>query len=158
MDGLVSVLSARRDTSSVENDELNRGTLQLEMFEAHARHTTSALEAIRKTMQMMDEARSVEDREVFKLVLDKLKANLDCGARMQSRSTVQNSVKNYTRKALDVTIEAGKAFETNLKTAEMAGVPGKEAASHPHPSKAKAFSFAASLLEELCLQKRRQSV
>ncbi|KAI0556936.1 hypothetical protein FGB62_372g07 [Gracilaria domingensis] len=72
--------------------------------------------------------------------------------------TVQESLKNCTRKALDVIIEAGKAFERNLNTAEMAGVPGKEAASRPHPSKAKAFSLAALLVEELCWQKRRQSM
>ncbi|KAI0557741.1 hypothetical protein FGB62_267g016 [Gracilaria domingensis] len=70
--------------------------------------------------------------------------------------TVQGSVKNCT--ALDVSIEAGKAFERNLNTAEMAGVSGKEAASRPHPSQAKAFSLAALLVEELCSQKRRQSM
>ncbi|KAI0557104.1 hypothetical protein FGB62_342g04 [Gracilaria domingensis] len=72
--------------------------------------------------------------------------------------TVQDSVKNCTRKALDVNIEAGKAFERNLNIAEMAGVPGKEAASRPHPSKAKAFSLAALRVEELCSQNRRQSM
>ncbi|PXF40058.1 hypothetical protein BWQ96_10227 [Gracilariopsis chorda] len=54
------------------------------MFDAQAMHTTSAMEALTRTMKMLESAKTDEDRAVFENLLQQLKFNLATGSAMRT--------------------------------------------------------------------------
>ncbi|KAI0564936.1 hypothetical protein FGB62_22g66 [Gracilaria domingensis] len=84
--------------------------------------TAESVNAHRLVSEVQEEAASINDElNAIEALRDQMTVEEEEEIYGNAR-IVQDSVKNCTLKALDVTIEAGKAFETNLKTAEMAGV------------------------------------
>ncbi|KAI0564938.1 hypothetical protein FGB62_22g64 [Gracilaria domingensis] len=84
--------------------------------------TAESVNAHRLVSEVQGEAASINDElNAIEALRDQMTVEEEEEIYDNAR-IVQDSVKNCTLKALDVTIEAGKAFETNLKTGEMAGV------------------------------------